>query len=371
VELVITNIEGISATIPSRGYDARGTYLGWELLDEGAFTFQVPNTYIADTDLSLEIHEATAGQSQKHKWQIIVAVNGGSGATYTSEVTSSAVADTLSTRTIDFSTDGEVSSVALAADDTVYVQLKRIAATDTEDSNDIRVYTLTVQITVQPTAESGCSGRLGKIIDAVTFQVNEVLTRSTFITRTQIIDLCDRGNKKIAEMGYWTTNETMSLVSGIYSYDLLTELTYSVQSVEFIQWEDTGRNIHMVATRGELERHRLAIPEGSVIYCAMVDGNQLIVVPTPDANLADALRVYYTYCPADFDCFTAYTPQVPPANDEFYVAWCCKEIFARERGEMPNHQNMYLLWDGRCREELAKLKRQSLTPRFRLRPARW
>lgn len=370
MEIVISNLEGISANIPRRGVDSQGLHLLWALNEEGGIEFQVPDSYITGTDFTMELHEATAGESRKHRWQITVSLNGGSAATYTSELTSSAVADTMTTRTVDFSTDGEISSEAIAADDTIYLQLKRIAAADTEDSNDIRLYTLTLQITSEPTAESGCTGRLGKIMDRVTFRVNEVLTRSTFITVPYLIDLCDDCTSKIAQTGYWKYEETLSLTDEVDSYDLLTLLTYPVERVQWIKWEDDGRPIHMVATRYELEKYRRTLIEGERIYFAMIESNNLIVCPSPSADLTGALRIFYSYRPDDFDCTTAYTPEIPPSHDRVYVAYCCKEIFARERGEQQHLQSMYQLWDSRFREEFSKLCQQNITPRFRLRPYR-
>lgn len=143
------------STSPANGTDGSGSsYTAWDLLDAGAWNLTVPTGYSPGTNLTLGINEATPGESKKHKWQVVVYLNGTYTETFTSEVTSSATADTVTARSITVSTSGGIQSQALVAGDLLCFQLSRIAASGTEDSNAIKIYSLNLSISSSTTVET-------------------------------------------------------------------------------------------------------------------------------------------------------------------------------------------------------------------------
>lgn len=155
-DILIDNLYAVpGSNTPDNAVDGSGNvYTSWELLDTGAFNVTVPTGYSSGTDFTVTIAETTPGESEKHKWQVTVYLNSTYTETFTSEVTSSATANTVSSRTITVSTGGVIQSQAIAAGDLLAFQLSRIAASGTEDPNNIKVYSLNLTVTASTTVET-------------------------------------------------------------------------------------------------------------------------------------------------------------------------------------------------------------------------
>jgi hypothetical protein len=358
-----------AGAIPSTTVDGNGSvYTAWELDDEARFNFVVPDTYVTGTDLVLALREATAGVSQKHQWQATVLLNGTDSEVFAEEYTSSSVADTLTSRSLEISTSGTIDSVVVVAGDVVSVVLKRIAAADTEDSNATRLYTLLVDVTTTAGVSSACSGRMGKIIDRVQFLVNES-SASGFVSAQQIIDLCNFCNGEIAKRKYWKESTTLSTVADQASYDLLTLISY-YEDIQWVRWAETNLQLGALSSRNAYDDMLYQYPEGEIPRYFFVESNHLLLAPVPSVATTDGLEIYYSYCPADLDCSSNYTPLVPSAHDQVYVYYACREIFSRERGEAEGHLSMYATYASLFERALARLLGQGTTPRLRVKPPR-
>lgn len=332
--------------IPSTGSDTLGVYDAWQLNDEATRTEQIPETYQPNTNLTIELHEASAGTSQKHKWQISVSRNGATAQIFTAEFTSGAVANTISTRTITISTDGQINGVQIQKDDQITIVLKRIAASDTEDPNPIRVYTYILGLQTVATGTAACVGRLGKIIDRVTWNVNETLEATDFFTSAHIVDLCNQCTMWMAANGYrWKTTFDLSLVADQQVYDLESLATKTFAGLQWLQWVDTKQKIRQLATRQELERIVSIYQSGDRPYCFHLDGSEIAFAPIPSVADSGAVRVFHYYIPDDLECLTAFTPEIPEVHDLVYVNYCTAALFRRERAGIQGNVEMANIWD--------------------------
>jgi len=372
MDIYIDNLQPVSGSaIPSRGSDANGTYLAWSLNDSAAFTFEIPASYIAGTDLELKWTEASVGTSVNHNFTVTVTLEGDSSDILdTGDLTSDATTNDLTDRTLDLTSSGAIDGTNLVVGDLVKVVIARSAASASEDSNDIKVYILSVGITVELEGTSGCTGRVGTIIDKVTWKFNEALAKTDFFTSAEIIDLCNQCTDWIIDQGYqWTTSFDLSLVADQQEYNLDTLSTETFLELVWVQWIDTKKALKRLSTRQDLEQVIGVLPSGS-IPLAYVETNALLqLAPVPDTNDSAALRIYHTYRPDDLACLTDYTPPVPSVHDRVYVNFCMWHLYLRERGAMGSNDAMAKYWKGEALNAVTKLV-ATQRGKMRLHPCR-
>lgn len=328
MEIVIDGWYPASGAIPSSGSDSLGAYDSWTLNDEATFTFQVPDDYIEGTDLSLELHEATDGESKKHNWQITAVLNGSSGDVFTEEFTSPASADTLATRTIDFSADGQIDSTDIAVDDTVTITLKRIAASGTEDSNDIRTYTATIVGTFSEESESGCLGDVGAIIDEVLDLTNDA--EAEHISVAQIIRAMNAGLRYITKKHYFKKESDLNITGGTGSIVISSQVS-DFRKAFSLRYEngDTTELLEQCPSWEQFQqRVRDNADTGDPEYWIAVS-NTIHFTPVPTASETGTLKLLHSYSPTPLACSSNYTVPFPGADYDVLVFWCVWWIHGR------------------------------------------
>jgi hypothetical protein len=348
--------------VPSNASDGSGNvYTTWELLDRAAFNITVPTGYTAGTDLELYISESTPSASDKHKWQVDVTLAGAYTETFTSEVTSSATANTISSRTITVSTSGTIQSQAIAEGDLVSFQLSRIAASSDEDSASIKIYSITVATTTTDGISVG--SRLGTLIRQVLRKFND--DDQQHLTQSQILDWVNECIQDISGHEYWTTSGTIDIVADQTSYDLLT-LFPTIMDIESVVWEATDAKLIPVSTWDQYVKLLAVTSSSTTPYCYFLQSNTLFIIPTPSASTTAGVTIYYSYCPAALDFSTNTDIPLPKSFDSVIQAYCLMCAYARDR-HAPMAADMLRMNKAAYEKGVARLLAQTHPSGFRMR----
>jgi hypothetical protein len=317
-----------SGHAPTNAIDSYGQpYSAWELNDEASFTFQVPVGYTSGDDIVLSIKEATASASKAHKWQCEVIHENVTLDTVTSQVTSSASAYTVSTRSI------TLLSTGVSSGDAVTVILTRIAASSNEDSASIRLFNLDVTLTIDETLASvDCSGRIGDIIEKVLIATNDV--NQEFVTATECLLWINECQRDIARNGYWEKVDTVDAVASQEDYNLSTLLTDFI-ALKALRWNasDTYGQIKPISSRGryeEIKEDYTNLGSTTRPRYYYLHNSTVSIYPLPTANTTDGIKVIYNYMPTALGCSSNYTPETPEVFDEIYVNWCLRQCMQKD-----------------------------------------
>jgi len=327
-EIPITWIEtDTPEAFPTAAVDAMGPYMPFAVDSEAGFAFAVSSRYIVGSNLVLKLKEATLGESLKHKWQIDILLNGSDTEAFTSEVTSAATADTLSTRLITISTDGAIDGTAIAPNDLIYLKLTRIDASASEDPNPIRVYLGAVQATTYDLELTDCIGDVGYVMNAVLVLVND--TRQDFAKQVECLawinectgDIAQEHHwKKITELTFDTTG-TLELLDELEDYEKI-----------FLIWEETTTSAGTLAyeyticqSREEFTAFKTrSKPILTRTYdqerYALIEDNKIEIWPLPETTIT--LKVDHSYCPADVACLEMASLRVQRSHRDAYVKYC-------------------------------------------------
>lgn len=313
---------------PTNHTDAYGQpYSSWALSDSASFTFQVPSGYTSGDAIVLSLKEGSVSTSMKHKWQCVVVHENATIATVTGEYTSSATANTISTRSI------TLSESDFASGDAVTVVMSRIAASASEDTAEIKVFNIDITLTIDETLVSiSCLGRVGDIIEKVLIATNDV--NQEFITSTECLLWINECQRDIARNGYWEKTSTIDAVASQEDYNLTTLLTDFI-ALKALRWAgtDTYGTIKPIASRGRYENIKddyTNIGSTTRPRYYYVHNGQLSIYPTPTANLTSGLKVVYNYMPSALGCTSGYTPETPEVFDEIYVNWCLRQAMQKD-----------------------------------------
>ncbi len=343
-EIPILTLMPSSGAVPSSEYDpvSQAEYTEWELNDEARFSFVVPAVFQPGSDIVLTLQESTPAAGLNHKWQATIllmrpAAHETDAATeqdtVSNEYASSSTADLLTTRSFNLTSGGAISGLAVAAGDMISVCLKRIAASGTEDSNPVKLFYLSVSITL--TAEtgtgSGCYGRVGQIVEDVRQLFND--DGGGFIENDALIlHWINRCLADIAQAGYWRTTGTIALVSGTASYDLLSGLSGFID-VHGAEWNSGNRPQALVclSNRARYDWLKSLEQSGSRPEYYYVESNILHLTPVPTSSSASGLAVHYSYLPDELDCYSGYTPPIPKAYDTVLINYCLAQSFKKDR----------------------------------------
>lgn len=368
MQIQIENLEGFGTSIPEDTTDVSGRpYLGWAVGNIASFGFRLPETYVVGTDLAITIEESTPGQSVKHKWSLDVSRELDTADTITEEVTSSAVADELTETTFDLSSSGQVSGTDLAVGDYVSVVMSRIAASASEDSNDIKVYTITVSSEGAEYADSGCLGRVGSIIDQVRSDFNDALSER--ISNAEIIAWCNRAVNEMAQANLFTKETALNLVADSGEIDLLTAVTDFVDAFTLRWHEDTD---FMVLCRSWQQFKTVTLQTFTQVSTPaiwFVISNKLHFFPTYSEDLTSGLYLYHSYLPAEIGCLSGYTPEFPASFDPLLVAYALYRAHSKfyiDSSSPEKATEWYSAWEAGFR----RLKRQANPPVLGFRPYR-
>jgi len=360
MEILLDNWSGYGTSIPLVTTDAGGRpYLAWSIGEKASANFRLPESYVVGTDLTLVIKESTPGQSKKHKWSIDVSRELDTAETVTEEFTSSATASELTEREITLTSDGELNGVALAVGDEISVVLSRIAASGTEDSNDIRTYTASIWVDSVDYGQSGCLGRVGTIIDDVRADFNDTMMER--ISNTEIIQWLNRAKNTLARKSIFRKESALDVTAGVGQIVIADQITDYVKGYNLRWWEDTD----FMAVCPSWERFQILnlgeALENSNPEVWIILSDVLHFWPVPDASVSSGLYLYHSYVPADLNCSSNYDPDFPVPFDETleeYALWKAFSKFHRDPGcsiQADKHEMKWL-------EALNDLEVQESTP---------
>lgn len=368
MDIQIDNLQPSGTTIPTNGTDASGrSYLAWSLTEKATFNFRLPLNYVSGTDLALTIEESTPGQSQKHKWSIDVSRALDTAETVTSEVTSSAVANTNTETTITLTTNAELNSVDLATGDLISLVISRVAASGTEDSNDIKTYAFTVHVQVDDYTASGCLGRVGSMIDQVLSDFNDQQLER--ISRTEIIQWFNSCIKELAQDNLFMKETALNVTADIGEIDLLSTISDFVDAFHCRWYDDT---YFMVPAKSFPEfkwRSMQSYTVSSTPWLWFVQNNTLYFYPTVSWSQSSGIYLYHSYLPADIGCLTDYTPEFPGSFDSLLVAFALHRAHSKFYVDSASPEKA-AEWYAFYQANLNRLKRQANPPLTGLRPYR-
>lgn len=371
MDIYVENLYDSGGTLPESGIDTTGLYSAWSLTDEALLgtndtddLLVVPGEYLAGEDLTLVLNESTPGVSQKHKWQATVALNGGTADVITAEYTSSGTANTQTQRTITISTTGQIHAVAIAPGDEVSVEFKRIAASGTEDANEIKVYGIAMRVPVE-TIPIVFTGRVQEIYEDVLDYANEQGGLG-YATQARVLRWINKCTKEISKKGYFKTSTLINLTSGDGDIDL-TSVFSDHSDIIGCWWEETGREIYAIKTIDEYQLGLQRLPTGDTTLGFYIAENVMYLVPVPDISVTDAIRVWRHYIPAAMTGLIGNcTPPVPEDYDDVYTNYCLWQLALKDRTNVKRIENLQFyksLFD----KSLSNLMEQDTTPGFRLK----
>lgn len=368
-EYLIEVLSPLAGHVPDNGTDESGnTYTDWALADSASFTFTLPYGFTTGTDIVIVINETTPGSSKNHKWTLVTTVNSTYTETHTSSFTASATAWAIATRSITCSTSGSVGAHALVAGDMVSIAITRAAADSNEDSNHIRIYTITAHLT-SVGGVSTCLGRLGNIVNAVLMRFND--NAQKFINQAEVIQWVNDCQLLIAQRGFWHKTTEIDLVANQQQYNLWT-LIADIENVEEVSWgsgsDYTYQTLPAIGNWGTFQRLSVGLSTGTP-QTYHIQGNLLYLLPTPDTSVVDGLAIRHTYCPTNMSCTSNYTPSTPAAHDEVYVFFALSIAFRKDRhSPMAAEQAGY--YEQKFQQALGGLSPTAVTPIIHLRGPR-
>jgi hypothetical protein len=360
----ISTLSAVSGyTPPSSSNDDDGTYCSlWTLLDYASFNVTVPDDYTSGSSMVLVITEATDGESKKHKWRAVTTLNGSYSTTAQEEFTSSATADTVSTRNITVITSGSISGQTVASGDLLSITLSRQAASADEDPNDIRVYAIQIYFVVGSSTLTA-TDRLTTIITQVLRKFND--DDQQHISQSQILEWINEAIQEISSHGYWVTSGSLNIVADQTSYDLLT-LYPTLMDLESVVWASTSAKLIPVSTWDQYVKLLAVTSSSTSPYCYFLQSNTLFIIPTPSTTTASGATLYYSYCPTALDLTSNTDIPLPKSFDTVLQAYCLMCAYGRDR-HAPMAADMFRLNKSLWDKGVARLMAQVHATGYRLR----
>jgi hypothetical protein len=368
MQILVDNWTGYGTAIPSMGNDAGGReYLAWSVGDKAAFNIRLPENYISGTDLVLTFEESTPGVSLNHKWSVDVSRALDTAETVVSEVSSSAVANTNTEAAITLTSSGKLNSVDLAVGDLISCVVSRVSASASEDTNDIKIYATVISLDASDYAESGCSGRVGAIIDQVRNDFNDVQARR--ISNTEIIRWCNRAIDEMAQADLFMKETALDVTEDSGEIDLLATVSDFVDAFTLRWHEDTDFMVPLENWQDFKTYSLQMYPYTETPFIWLVVSNTLHFHPAPSSDQASGLYMFHSYRPANLECLSNYTPNFPASYDPLLVFYCLHRAHSKF---FPDHtspekaQEWFSLWQ----DGFSRLKRQVHPPVLSMVPYR-
>lgn len=371
-EIIIESLLPVVGHVPVNGTDANDrTYTEWALDNAAGFSIVIPTGYVSGEEIIMVFTESSITATKAHKWRYTATVSTFSE-THDTSYTSSAIASTITDRSITITTSGTIGSHALLAGDVVSVALSRIAADSNEDSASIRLYSLVANITTSEGPTTSCLGRVGTIVTSVLSIFNDY--NQQFITQSDIVGWINECQYEIATRGYWTKTTALNVVANQTEYDL-NALIADMESIEGVTWEaeDTSyfgeKRLIPIGTWSAYEGFVQSLPTNARAWAYHLRENVMLLVPVPTASYTAGINIRHTYSPAALACTTSYTPHTPRSHDRLYVDYALSMAFARDR-HAPMADQQAMKYSMLAEKGMNKLFYTSGTPGMRLRGGR-
>lgn len=379
--IAIDKVIPTTGAVPQEDYDpvSHAGFTLWEAGDEACFSLVVPDTYVTGNDFSLQILESSPSPALSHKWQVNTSlIRPGVHVTdeqtfseiCSSQFQSSPIADRLFRRTIVVTgaqSAGTVNGLAIQSGDLLCLTLTRIAASQDEDPQPIKVLDLSLDVSMGIGPVSGHPGRIGHIIDTVRDLFNE--GSGGFISDDFILRTVNRCLQDLAQHDYWRTETSIPCESEVYRVDLTAAIP-SFQSVHQVRYHGSASPMTCLGSYVEFDQMRSAGTASGIPEYYVVQNTDLLVWPPPASGSESGFSVYHSYVPADLACSDGnVNPPIPRAHDMVFVYFVLKQAFLRDRhapGADGKFQEYTLLYD-RAKQALLG---QSEAPVLSLRPHR-
>jgi hypothetical protein len=338
-DILLTDWTDLSGHEPAAGSDSLGLSRDHALDDGATATFTVSPTYTAGTELVLKLHEATASVSKTHAWEASVQLNGGTAEVFDDEFVAGTVADTLMYKTLAISSGGQINGVAIAGGDLVGITLTRVAASEDEDPEDLRLYAVSVGETLADLTVGGCAGRVGKLVDRIMKQTKEI--RGTFITAAQCLAWINECKDDLAQEGCWPDgSDDIDMVASQATYSL-TALVSDIATLTDLVWIATDTSLVSMSA-SDLQKVKSQLSGFTTYSQPMVyhqRGDEIELYPVPVSNDSAALQVKYDRIPDDLGCTEDFTPEFPAAFDKVFYHYALREYWDMDSGSKAGAAN--------------------------------
>lgn len=310
--------------VPGTGEEGGNTYWAWSLGDALYFSRIVPYGFTAGGSIKLLLEESSPSASKNHKWQVKVDLTPAAQPTvvytetFTQEFVSSATANAKTDREIVIHTNGTIGGKHALPEDELLITVYRVAAATNEDSADIKMWTVVLRLGGIEGSTGQLPGRLGSIVAEVYERLNDVGINGLPVY--SVVRQCNTALNDLAEAGLFKTSDTITLVSGQESYDLLSEFADFISLID-LRWTTTNTKIREARSHAEYQRIKQAIPSG-VPFKYSLDNMTLKLIPVPSDTVTDTVTAFYIYQPTELDTMSNYNPPTPAAYDKLFVYWC-------------------------------------------------
>lgn len=370
-----------AGAVPEEGYDpvSFAGFTLWETGDEARFSLVVPDTYIPGKDFTLSILESSPSAALNHQWQVgtllirpgvhVVGEQTVSEAC-SSEFRSPAVADRLTRRSITVtgaSSPGTVNGLAIQPGDFLSWTLTRVASSQAEDPEPIKVLELSLDVSMGRSSASGYPGRVGHIIDTVRDLFNEA--GGGFVSDDFMLRAMNRCLQDLAQDDYWRTETWIPCQPGAYRVDLFAAIP-SFQSVHQVRHDLAQAPMTCLGSYVEFDSVRSSCAASGIPEYYVVQNTDLLVWPPPSGASEAGLYVYHSYVPTELTGSDENpNPPIPRAHDMVFVYFVLRQAFLRDRhapGADAKFQEYSLLYD-RAKQALLS---QGEPPVLSLRPHR-
>jgi len=355
--ILIENLYEITGeNIPTAGQDSLGVYDAWSLLDAAQTTQEVPNVDSGLIDLYLMMDEATAGTAKNHKWEATVTLNGTYEEIFTGEFLSPTTANQITERSIEVSNSGKINGHLIEVGDTINIEIRRKAASEDEDSNDIRVYGYALLVGEAEAAVSECLGEVGALIDECRDLCNE--WQKTHLSDTQFVRAFNAGLRDVAKKGYWC-KETGINVSAADSSKVLSSVVTDLVKPISCRYVNAFEDMLYVESWQEFEMlKRLYSEDSDNPRYWTVKGGTLYWCPGSLAAASPGIYLYHSYVPPQVHCISSYTLPIPAVHSEVLLYFSLMWFHSRFYSD--NRQQEVLYWRNLYEMALGELLEQAI-----------
>lgn len=359
--ILIENLYEITGEdIPTAGQDNLGVYDGWSLLDAAQTTQEVPSVESSVIDLYLMMDEASDGTEKYHKWEITVTLNGTYEEIFTEEFLSPVVADTISERSIEVSNSGKINGVLIQVGDTINLEIRRKAASESEDPNDIRVYGYALLVGEAEATVSECRGDIGALIDECRDLCNE--WQKTHLSDTQFVRAFNAGLRDVAKKGYWTKETGINVTAGDSSKVLSSVVTDLVKPIS-CRYTGAYEDMLYIESWQEFEvLKRVYTEDAETPRYWTVKGGILYWCPGSLATASPGIYMYHSYLPPEVHCLSNYTLPIPGVHSELLMYFALMWFHSRFYSD--NRQQEVIYWRSLYEMALGELLEQAIVESY-------
>lgn len=177
--------------------------------------------------------------------------------------------------------------------------------------------------------DSACTGRVGKIAEAVRDLFNE--STGGFLPDGFILRSMNRCLQDLAQEDYWRTETWIPSYADCDRTDLSATIP-GYQRLHQVYFNGQRHPMTPLGSFREYEELKTRSASSGCPEYYVVQNDALFVWPPPSTDLESGFCLYHSYLPEELTCSDENpNPPIPTAHDSVFVYYVLKEAFLRDR----------------------------------------